>query len=92
MDREFACAVFAFERDAAVAEDRADVHDERIMAFAEQGQGVADELDRGECVDFEDGAEATGVGFGEAAMGGDAGVVDENIEPAELLAGGGEAR
>ncbi len=45
-----------------------------------------------EGVDFEDGAEATGIGFGETAVSGDAGVVDEDIEAAELLACGSRVR
>ena len=33
------------------------------------------------------GRKRAGIGFGESAVGGDAGVVDENIEAAELVAG-----
>ena len=38
--REFARRVFAFVRAAALAEDRADVHDDRLSALAQQREAL----------------------------------------------------
>ena len=50
----------------------------------------ADEFDGREEVHFHDRPHAAGIRVGESAVGGDARVVDQDIEAAELIAGCGE--
>ena len=73
---------------AAMAEDRADVHDDRLRPFAEHGQRFADEFGGGEEVHFKQLAQASSVGFIEAAQRADAGVVHQNVEATEQHSAG----
>ena len=52
------------------------------------GKRFAGELDRREEIRLHDRPQAGGVGVGEAAVGADAGVVHQDVEAAEFLAGG----
>ncbi len=90
VDREFACGVLAFDGHAAVAEDRADVDHDWLIAFAQDRQSFADEFHRREEVYFHDRADAIGIRIGETAVSGDSGVVDQDVEAAELVVGRGE--
>ena len=90
VNRELAGRVFAFMRAAPPAQDRADVHHHRLRAFAQQRQRFANEFHGCEEVHFHDRPHASGIRVGESAVGGDARVVDQDIEPAELIAGCGE--
>src|SRR6476620_2097279 len=77
-------------RAATSAEDGADVDNDRLAAFAENWNGFADEFSGRAEVNLHDRSDAIRIGFGESAVGGDAGVVDEDVEAAELIACCGE--
>ena len=74
----------------ALAEDRADVDDDRCAAVLKLRKRVADQLDGSEEVRLHDGAQAGWVGVRKAAVGARAGVVDEDVEAAEFFLCGAE--
>lgn len=90
MKRVLARRIDAFVRCCPFAENRPDVDDDRVSACAKQGDGLADQCDRREEVCVHDRPNAVRVRFGETAVRGDAGVVDEDIEAAKLIARGRE--
>ena len=85
---ELAGRVFAAVRHAAMPEDRTDVDHDRTIALLQQRQREPDHLDGGEEIHFHQAADPIGVGVDEQTHRADAGVVDQNIQTAELLSGG----
>jgi len=83
MQCKFARAVFAFLRHATMPENRADIHDDRLVPAAEECQGQSNQFDRREEVDFHDPPQASFVGARKGADRTAPRVVNEHIESAE---------
>ncbi len=69
-----------------MAEDRADVDEQRVFAGFQQRQCLSQEFGGGKKVDFHDLAQDVGRAAVEPPVGTDAGVVDEYIKTAPVVA------
>ncbi len=70
-----------------MAQHRSDVANDRLFGLPQHRQGDADHLDGGKEVHFHDPPQPLRVGLFEWAHGGHAGVVDQDVEPAEGFLG-----
>ena len=70
-----------------MAQNRANVDHQRRLAGLQQWQRRADQLDRGEKIDFHDLPQSIGRRLGKATERTHPGIVDHQVEPAEALRG-----
>src|SRR5438445_4325781 len=85
LDGEFAGRIFAARGDAALAGDGRDIDDGRLLAAPQQRQASPRRFSQAEKVDFHDLAEPIRADLGEMAGGADPGVVNQDIEPSQML-------
>jgi len=81
---EFAGAILAHAGHAAAREYGTDVDQHGLVAFFQQRQGRSCHLRQGEEIDLENRVQSLGIVVLESAQGTDAGVVDQNIQAAEV--------
>ena len=86
-DRALGRAVERALRDAGGGCDRRGVADRRVLGLAQVGQRRAGDAHDPEDVDVEHAAPLVVVVVGDGALGADAGVVDQDVQPAEALGG-----